>query len=305
MKNIINYYYNLSILDCYINNDRYYFYIDNTEYIFMNYDKSIEDLKNKYTIYTNLKNKKVLVNDIITNINNQIITIVNGKAYILLKNNCKNRSINLNDILYLQNNTDIILNKKVELDNNWIKLWKMKLDYYENQFKNSFKNNYLIYYTIDYYIGMGENAISYLVYNNCDNNRYCVSHSRININEQAFDFFNPINFIIDNRVRDFAELIKNMFFLGKIDYDTFILYLNTMNFNKNEYILLFSRLLFPTFYFDFVDDIINKTIEESYIKRIVNKTESYILFLKSIMIYIIYNKRINIPLIDWIIKETD
>ena len=305
MKNIINYYYNLNIVDCYINNDRYYFYIDNTEYIFMNYDKSIEELSDKYNLYSNLKNKNILVNDIITNINNQIITIVNGKAYILLRNNCKSRNFNLNDILYLQNNTDTIFSKKKGLDNNWIKLWKIKIDYYENQFINLSKINSLIYNTLDYYIGLGENAISYLSFNNCNNNRYCVSHSRISINEPAFDFYNPINFIIDNRVRDFAELIKNMFFLDKIDFDTFILYLNTMNFNKSEYLLLVSRLLFPTFYFDFIDDILNKKIDETYIKRIINKTDSYILFLKSIMMHIIYNKRINIPIIDWIIKKTD
>ena len=305
MKNIINYYYNLNILDCYNNNERYYFYIDNYEYVFMIYDQSIEVLNNKYNIYSTLRDKNILVNDIITNKNNQIITIVNNRAYILLRNNCKNRNINLNDILFLQNNTESFIDKKTCLNNDWIKLWKIKIDFYENQFINISKKNILIYCTLDYYIGLGENAISYLSFNNVENRRYCVSHNRININEQTFDFYNPINFIIDNRVRDFAELIKNMFFWGRIDFDTLIIYLNNMNFNKSEYILLISRLLFPTFYFDIVDDILSEKIDESNIKNIINKTEDYILFIKSIMIYIVYNKKINIPIIDWIIKKTD
>ena len=34
-------------------------------------------------------------------------------------------------------------------------------------------------------------------------------------------------------------------------------YFNMTNLNKNEYILLLGRLLFPTYYFDIYDDIIN------------------------------------------------
>ena len=43
------------------------------------------------------------------------------------------------------------------------------------------------------------------------------------------------------------------------------------SFDKNEYIMLFSRLLFPTYYFDVYDDIINNNLKEEKIISIINK----------------------------------
>ena len=75
-----------------------------------------------------------------------------------------------------------------------------------------------------------------------------------------------------------------------------------MNFNKMEYIELISRLLFPTYYFDIVDEIIINNEPLDIIKNVLNKNNEYIIFLKNTFNYVIYNKKINIPFIDWIIK---
>ena len=69
-----------------------------------------------------------------------------------------------------------------------------------------------------------------------------------------------------------------------------------------EYIELISRLLFPTYYFDIVDEIIINNEPLDIIKNVLNKNNEYIIFLKNTFNYVIYNKKINIPFIDWIIK---
>lgn len=303
MKNIINYYYNFNLLDVYLVDNKYYFNYKNNDYFFIVFDRPIEDAQSIYNLFLELKKRRLLTNDIILNKDNQIITFVNNTPYILLKDNVKNNQININDILYIQNNTINILKDKKLFRNNWINMWKAKIDYYE-QLMNNISNKYkILNNTIDYYIGLGENAISYLVNNKITNNILCLSHKRIDVNKNSFDFYNPINYILDNRVRDFSEYTKNLFFLGKISINNYKYFLDYMNFTREEYILLISRLLFPTFYFDMYDNIINYNLDEIVIEDIINNTDNYISFIRDVMMYIIYQKRINIPFIEWIIKD--
>ncbi len=302
MKNIINYYYDFNILNLFSINNMYYFNIDNNNYFFMIYDRPLNEINSITSIYIELFNRKIVVNDIILNNNKQAITMVNNIPYILVREKCNNHPININDILYIQNNTLNISKDKILCRNDWIKLWSMKIDYYEEQMKDLLKKYKLLNESIDYYIGLGENAISYLVYNNIKINNIVLSHKRIDINKGTFDFYNPINFILDSRVRDFSEYIKNLFFNNRINFDTFKYYIDYMNFSRDEYILLMSRLLFPTYYFDIYDEIINNNLSEEKIKNVLDKSNDYITFLKSTFYYIIYNKKINIPYIEWIVK---
>ena len=302
MKNIINYFYNLNLLSVYELNDRYYFIINNLEYFFVKFNRPLEDIKIVFDLYQELNSRNILVNDIITNKDNSVITMVNNIPYILLLNKVKNRVIDMNDILYMENNTINISKESKLYRTNWINLWSMKLDYYEKQMNEILKKYPILYNSIDYYIGLGENAISYLVNNKYVINNTCVSHKRVDIDLGSFDFYNPVNLIIDSRVRDFSEYIKNMFFKDKMNFDILEYYLNYMNFSKDEYVLLISRLLFPTYYFDIYDKIINNDLDEKIINRIINKTMDYILFLKKSILFIVYNKKINISFIEWILN---
>lgn len=300
MKNIINYFYNLNVLELYDISNGVYFNINNNSYIFMKYDRSINEVKSIYSLYKELKGRNISINDIVLNRENQIISFVNNIPYILIKDNTKNGNIDINDLLYVQNNTLNIKNDKIICRNDWIKLWSLKLDYYDNNFSRLTNEYPLLRESIDFYIGLGENAVSYLVYNPINDNKMVLSHRRIDFS--SFSFYNPINFILDNRVRDFSEYIKNMFFNGNISFDEFSRYIDYMNFNREEYILLISRLLFPTYYFDLFDSIINKEIDEDKIKNVLNKKNDYVLFLKNTFYYIIYTKKISLPYIEWIIR---
>ena len=302
MKNIINYYYNLNIMEIYDINNGFYFNYNDNSYIFVKYNRQLNELDSIYNIYIDMKNKKLLVNDIVINRNNQIISMIDGIPYILIQDNTKNTKISLNDILYLQNNTMNVSNDKKIYRTDWIKMWELKIDYYDSK-TNELSNKYsLLNETLDYYIGLGENAICYLIYNPVKINNIVLSHKRTSVYYSTFDFYNPINFVLDSRVRDFSEYIKDMFFHQAITFDEFKKYIDYMNFTRDEYILLISRLLFPTYYFDLFDLIINENIKEEKIKNVLNKNNDYIIFLKNTFYYIIYTKKINIPFIEWIIK---
>jgi len=303
MKNIINYYYGFNILNLYYLDDMYYFNNDSNNYYFKKYDRPMNEINSIVNIYIELNKRKILTNEIVFNNSNQTITLVNNIPYILIREKTINHKVNINDILYVQNNTINISNDKLLFRNDWIKLWSLKIDYYEENIRDNLKKYKLLNESIDYYIGLGENAISYLVYNGVKINNVVLSHKRIDINKGTIDFYNPISYILDSRVRDFSEYVKYLFFDDKINFDTFRFYIDYMNFSKDEYILLISRLLFPTYYFDMYDEIINNNINEDKIKKVLNKSNEYITFLKSTFYYIIYNKKINIPYIEWIVQD--
>ncbi len=82
-----------------------------------------------------------------------------------------------------------------------------------------------------YYIGLTENAISYLKYSNLKNNHIGIQHIRVKYNDNLTNFYNPINLIIDYKVRDIAEYFKSLFFDSKIDIKNII---NIIKKNKNE-----------------------------------------------------------------------
>ena len=304
MKNIINYYYNFNLINIYNINDSIYFNYKNNDYFFIKYDRSVNEIQSIYNLNSELKKRMILTNSIILNKDNQIVTFVNNTPYILIRDDVKTKKLTINDILYIQNNTINIIGDKKLYRIDWIKMWQIKIDYYEDLMINIKKRYSLLYSNIDYYIGLGENAISYLVYNNVKDNNVCLSHKRINTNKNTFDYYNPINYILDNRTRDISEYIKDLFFSNN-NLDLIMYYLNYINLSKEEYILLISRLLFPTYFFDVYDKIINNELDEKIVKPIIDKTDSYILFIKNIFFFIIYQKGINIPYIEWIIKDAN
>ena len=302
MKNVINYNYGFNIIELYNFDNMYYFNSDNNNYYFMIYSRNIEDIKFLLDLNVELKNRRVLTNDIVLNKFNSPITIVDNIPYILIRENIINKQIDINDIFYIQNNTVNIKCNKSLLRNNLILLWENKIDFYERKISD-LNSKELIYNSIDYYIGLGENAISYLINNNAKINNYVLSHIRINILRGSLDFYNPINYVIDNRTRDFSEYIKDLFMIDKIDKTLLFTYLNYMNFTRDEYILLISRMLYPSYYFDLIDRIIFNNENEKILESIINRKEEYLDIIRNIYIHANNIRRINIPYIEWIIKK--
>ncbi len=78
--------------------------------------------------------------------------------------------------------------------------------------------------------------------------------------------------------------------------------LNKLQLNKEKAIILQSRILFPSYYFDIYENIIEKNQKE---EKIIEAAEKY----KNIinLLYLIQEKykHYNIPIIYWIKKEED
>lgn len=292
MKNIIEYFYNLKIDTLHKNTNRYEFEIDKNRYYLIlsyRYEKELEQIENL------IKNNQNF-DQIIHNINSKLITNISGKNYLLLKKSNKKTSIEDEILNYYK----ILLPSQLYFNidrTDWVYLWSEKIDYIEYQ-KTHLKGEYpLLEESINYFIGMAENAIMYI--RNCfnennDSDDIVLSHKRITNKE----FNSPVNLIVDHRSRDISEYLKYLFFNNNYDYIKISQYLQKLNLNNYMYRLLYGRMLFPTFYFDKYDDIVNKNESEKEILIILKRVEAYEDFLKNI--YSIINQNTAIKKVDWL-----
>lgn len=292
LKNIIEYFYNLKIDTLHKNRNRYEFEINKNRYYLVlayRYEKELEQIENL------IKDNKNF-DQIIRNINSKLMTNINGKNYLLLEKSNKKTSIEDELLNYYK----VLLPSQLYFNidrTDWVYLWSEKIDYIEYQ-KIHLKGEYpLLEESINYFIGMAENAIMYV--RNCfkeDNNLddLVLSHKRIISKE----FNSPINLIVDHRSRDISEYLKYLFFTNDYDYIKINQYLQKLNLNSYMYKLLYGRMLFPTFYFDKYDDIVNKNKSEKEILAILKKVEAYEDFLKNI--YLIINQNTAIKKVDWL-----
>lgn len=301
MKNKLLYYYNIYVPSIIQKGNNYFFTYRNNNYLLQVYTRNLEELSYLYELSLEMNKNNFKCHQIILTKNNNLLIIHNNNFYILLKlANTINRNIDFNDILRF----NYIPNEKISDKLNrslWNKLWEDKVDYFEYQFiqmKNKYTN---INESIHYYIGLWENAISY--YNNINlnivkNKPLVVGHKRINGTYTLIDFYNPLNFIVDHKERDIGDYIKSLFFLDdekKLKEAFNKLDLSTINIE-----LLITRLLFPSFYFDLYEKIINDNLNERLITNVIEKTTSYELFLKSL--FFDYQKYGLVP-INWLKKK--
>lgn len=302
MNNIINYYYGINVFDIYKYMDKYVFNYNGIKYYFVKYDRARNDIKGILDVCGELKKRNILTNDLVCNKFNNYITPYKNELYVLIRQNIKKSNININDIFYIQNNTLNMLVDKSIIRTNCIKLWEEKLDFYEKKSLELNERYSLIKRTIDYYIGLGENAIVYLINNNVRISKMVLSHRRLDNMNDSFDFYNPLNYIFDVKSRDIADYIKNLFFYDQASEDLIISFFKYLNFSREEYILLIARLLYPTYYFDLIDKVILFDEDDEILKNIINKSQSYIKMIKKLFYYINNELKMNIPIIEWIIK---
>lgn len=300
MNNVLSYYYNINSMEIHQYNDIYKIYANNALYIFYLYNRDTNDIKLLYDLHLNLLSFGYYCHNIELNRDKEVITEVNGKDYVLLKVLADDRKISLNDVISFSKIYMNFNNYSRLVKNNWYLMWSQKIDYIEYQ-SSQFADRYpLIRESIPYFIGVGENCISLLHDFNTKDCFYSISHFRINSRSNLIDLYNPLEFIIDFRVRDACEYFKSQFFTGNnIDF-VVNEYLIKNNLNKSELYLFFVRMLFPSFYFDMYEKILNGECDEEKINTIINLISNYELFISNL--YLEFREKIDLPLIEWIIK---
>lgn len=229
----------------------------------------------------------------------EAITNIEGVNYILLRSVEKmNKKITIYDIIDFQNR--IMHIKQDNIKNDWGELWSKKIDYFEyqvNQFGVDFP---IIKESFNYFVGLAENGIE--AFNNFKiaYTNLTVCHRRLKVNDTLYELYNPLNFIYDIKSRDFSEYLKDYFVNNS---DTFSLIENNLslyNFNTYEMIMFYIRMLYPSFYFDLYESIIEKENDEIKIEDIIKKTSDYEVLLSDI--YFLFNNYVKLPEVEWIKK---
>lgn len=279
MRNTIQYYYGIEVDNLTYHNYKYYF----DDYIFLEIYKDLDiDLYN-YLNSIHLNNYEIIMNK-----DNNYQTIIDKKTYVLLKKNKFYRLLNFNN---LEQNTVLIKNKQLI---EWDKMWEEKVDYYEKHIKTLNSNK--VKQSFHYYIGLTENAISmYKMFKQTEN--VYLSHNRLSTKE---DYLNPTNYIIDYRVRDVAEYVKKLVFDKKLVLNDLFYYLYNNQYTEYEYILLYIRLLYPSYYFDAYEAIV-KGEEDFILDKYISEINNYEMFLNEIYLYL--KRIVNIPKIEWLNKK--
>lgn len=306
MKNAINYYYNLSVEYIHFYQKKYYFKFNTQDYVLLPYNRTKEELMALYKL-----NQEVIMYDynyhqIIINKNNIPITLIDNITYVLIKlGNNIDKKIELEDIYPLPIKVD--KDTEILVRFSWPYLWSQKIDYIEYQVQHLEIEYPNLTENIWYYIGMGENAISYirntlLEINLQEEDKLVVAHKRIHINDDLFEYYNPLSLIIDHPTRDISEILKSYFLEDKHDLKKIEEYLETIQLSPSGYRLLFGRMLFPSFYFDLYEQAIKHEISEKEIILLNNRMIEYEDFL--IDIYLILKKYTKLPEVDWITKKT-
>lgn len=307
MKKIINYYYDFDCIDILENKNYYSFFFNGDNYFFVFFNRSIDELKDLIYLCYELKLKGIKVHDIILNKFNSYLTKVGDIDYILLKLNSNSKDIV--DFFELCNNLNNFKLNKVNSKlyrNNWGELWSKKVDYLEYQISEIGRDKKVILDSFSYYIGLCENAISYVnkinkVLQMSENDNITLSHRRIFYPNINLNYLNPLSFIFDLEVRDVAESLKVNFFNEEdalLDLKTF---LKTKKLTNYGYHMLYARLLYPSYYFDLYEDIMNNNADENKLIDIIKKVDDYEYFLKSS--YDEINKYTSLEKVDWILKK--
>ena len=133
-----------------------------------------------------------------------------------------------------------------------------------------------------------------------ENDVVTLSHRRIFYPNTSLNFFNPLSFIFDLEVRDIAGYLKVAFFHNEdvlLDLKT---YLKLRKLTPYGYHMLYARLLYPSYYFDIYEDIMNNDGDEEKLLPVINKVNEYELFLKNA--YVAISQYTNLEKIDWLLK---
>lgn len=300
MENAIKYYYSMSP-GTIEKHDNGIIFRNNSEIYYLelaNYsEKRIKDV---YELNKIMISNNILVHEIILNNFKQIVTIIDNSAYILMRINVNlDTKISLKDISYFQYLSKFLINTKTPKNFAWGEKWAKKIDHYEQEAIEIGKKYPVAMEAFNYFVGIAENAVLYI--NDLGNVLPTVSYCHIRPNMDALAFYNPFNLILDYKVRDLSEYIKLKFFYDKVDFNELNEYIINNNLNNIDIQYFYARMLFPTYYFDIFESVMDGTCDEVKISYIVKKINEYEKFLNGLYRYL--SKFFPLEELEWLKKE--
>lgn len=278
-----------------VNKDNIYsFKYGSNEYIFMPSQRTELEL----TEIHRLTDNKYLYDQLIQNIEKQYLTQTDKGYYVLFKKQVNDQKLSLESAIVQSELTPILYSDYKNIDRtNWTKMWVKKIDYIEYQLLH-IENKYpIVSKSINYYIGMTETAIAYLNNNliNKNESSVVISHKRV----VEVNFNNPMNIIVDYFARDISEYLKYIFIKDNYDYSTIDSLLHDCSFSESDIRLIYARLMYPSYYFDLYDRIINGNDDEKKILTLISRSAEYEKYIKTIYALLTKNHH-NIFTAEWL-----
>ncbi len=273
MNQILSFFYNMySYKIISESNNRIIFLFENNYFML----KEIE----KVNSFISFTQKVSFFHRIIKNKYNEIISFYDTKKYLLMYIKIKDdRILDLQDFKII---SDYKINDSHFEKKNYYILWNKKNNYFKEYYGSDD-------YIANYINGIALNAIQYCKNINYNDITYGFSFSRLHNRMNIISFYDPTNIDYCPIVNGIAEYIKELYFFYNEVIDISGLF--EFNLTINDYSLLISRLLFPTYLYDYYKN------EEIY--NIINKIKSFNNYINHLILEI--KKRYNIvPLIKWL-----
>lgn len=274
MENILNYYYQLNIID--IKKKDYYYLLTTDEYEQYTFNEIIDSNELKENL-DYLNNTNVLYDLLILTKEGNITINYNDKEYALFK-------VRNNENLNILSFSNLITTGKLK----WGTLWSNRVDYYLEQIAEVVEQKE-IKYAMDYYISLAEIAISYFntlseIYNE-NTLTFTLSHHIVTSPIDKYMFYNPSNMCFDLSVRDIAEYIKESFFNDILTNYEILSLIDKINLNESLANYLLVRLIYPSYIFKLYDIFIETKELNKKFYEYMKKSREYETLLSTI-----YNK---------------
>lgn len=274
MENILNYYYQLNIID--IKKKDYYYLLTTDEYEQYIFNEIIDSNELKENL-DYLNNTNVLYDLLILTKEGNITINYNDKEYALFK-------VRNNENLNILSFSNLITTGKLK----WGILWSNRVDYYLEQIAEVVEQKE-IKYAMDYYISLAEIAISYFntlseIYNE-NTLTFTLSHHIVTSPIDKYMFYNPSNMCFDLSVRDIAEYIKESFFNDILTNYEILSLIDKINLNESLANYLLVRLIYPSYIFKLYDIFIETKELNKKFYEYMKKSREYETLLSTI-----YNK---------------
>lgn len=274
MENILNYYYQLNIID--IKKKDYYYLLTTDEYEQYIFNEIIDSNELKENL-DYLNNTNVLYDLLILTKEGNITINYNDKEYALFK-------VRNNENLNILSFSKLITTGKLK----WGTLWSNRVDYYLEQIAEVVEQKE-IKYAMDYYISLAEIAISYFntlseIYNE-NTLTFTLSHHIVTSPIDKYMFYNPSNMCFDLSVRDIAEYIKESFFNDILTNYEILSLIDKINLNESLANYLLVRLIYPSYIFKLYDIFIETKELNKKFYEYMKKSREYETLLSTI-----YNK---------------
>lgn len=297
MKNVINYYYNLTPSEIHQVGSIYRFQIQNDYYIFEPYTLP-QDIQEIYRLSTQLLQVGVYTHQMILNKENQLLTLVNNEPYLLMKYYpLVEEPVKIEDLVTFHVLTKNFAESETSVVS-WDHLWSEKIDYFEYQVNQFGKRFPKIRESFSFYVGVAETGIS--LAQQLPKIKKTVVHRRIRSDSNYFDLYNPLNLTFDVTIRDSCEFFKDRFLQTDKVYEEIINYFQNSYLTTDEYFSFFVRFFYPSFYFDRFERIMRGEAE-TLLDLVLEKSDDYIVLLKKI--YYFLNQYLQLPQIEWLKKE--